>query len=333
VDEYLVKNIDHGSNAVWLDFAVLFIRAAVLERIALASDMPKVMGVLTHLVDEGRGLASQQRFLKPISKILEEVKGTYRPVSNMPTSPLDQQRSTSPASVSHVPLASKGIEKALSLHASSGIASSLVMLSSVSRKTADLVAVAVKGDPPGTRQQVSMLLENWIRLNDEAPGSEKVLAQYLQMLQQSGVGKIEEHTERFFRHSTELIVEATINSSQCIDSRKQTFFSYNFADSYTKLLVLLVRYMNSGGTQEQIALQRISLLNKISGAVVRSLMSSYERSKQSDSHWDQRPWLRIMLNLLCELTAPSPAFDPISLGVITVFGSAFHVIQPLVIPG
>jgi hypothetical protein len=199
------------------------------------------VGVLTQLVDEGRGLASQQRFLKPISKILEEVKGTYRPVSNMPTSPLDQQRSTSPASVSHVPLASKGIEKALSLHASSGIASSLVMLSSVSRKTADLVAVAVKGDPPGTRQQVSMLLENWIRLNDEAPGSEKVLAQYLQMLQQSGVGKIEEHTERFFRHSTELIVEATINSSQCIDSRKQTFFSYNFADSYTKLLVLLVR--------------------------------------------------------------------------------------------
>jgi len=40
-----------------------------------------------------------------------------------------------------------------------------------------------------------------------------------------------------------------------------------------------------------------------------------------------------MLNLLCDLTAPSPEFDPISLGVITVFGSAFHVIQPLVIPG
>jgi len=333
VDDYLVKNVDHGSNAIWLDFAVLFIRAAVLERIALASDLPKVVGVLTQLVDEGRGLASQQRFLKPISKILEEVKGTYRPVSNMPTSPVDQQRSTSPASVSHVPLASKGIEKTLSLHASSSIASSLVMLSSVSRKTADLVAVAAKGDPPGTRQQVSMLLENWIRLNDEAPGSEKVLAQYLQMLQQSGVGKIEEHTERFFRHSTELIVEATITSAQCIDSRKQTFFSYNLADSYTKLLVLLVRYMNSGGTQEQIALQRISLLNKILGALVRCLMSSYERSKQSNSHWDQRPWLRIMLNLLCDLTAPSPAFDPISLGVITVFGSAFHVIQPLVIPG
>jgi hypothetical protein len=34
------------------------------------------VGVLTQLVDEGRELASQQRCLKPISMILEEVKGT-----------------------------------------------------------------------------------------------------------------------------------------------------------------------------------------------------------------------------------------------------------------
>jgi len=333
VDDFLVKNVDRGSNTVWLDFAVLFIRAAVLERIATASDMPKIMDVLTKIV-EGRGLVPQQSlnaYLKPISKILEEVRASYGPTSSLPSSPSDQQRASSPSSVSFVHATLKRGEK--TLQAYSSISSSLDVLSSAARKTADAVAIAARNDPPGTRQQVTMLLESWIRLNIDASGSEKALAQYLQLLQQNGVGKVEEQTERFFRHSTELVVEAVSASAQRIDSRQQTVLNYTVADSYTKLVVLLIRYMNSGGTQEQVALQRISLLNKILGITARCLMASYERSKNSDTQWDQRPWFRILLRLLCDVNAPSPAFDPMSLGIITVFGSAFHVIQPLVVPG
>ena len=334
VDDFLVKSVDGGSNTVWLDFAVLFIRAAVLERIAMASDMPKIMGTLTKIV-EGRGLVPQQNlsaYVKPIRRILEEVRGAYGSVS-MPSSPSDQQRATSPPSVAYGPFMSKLNEKSLSMYSSSSIASSLSMLTSATKKTADTVAIAARNDPHGTRQQVTILLDSWIRLSNEAPGSEKALAQYLQLLQQNGVGKIEEQTERFFRHSTELVVEAVLASAQHGDSRQQTVLSYTVADSYTKLVVLLIRYMNSGGAQEEVALQRISLLNKVLGITVRALMASYERSGQNDTHWDQRPWFRIFLNLLCDLNAPNPAFDPISLGIITVFGSAFHVVQPLVVPG
>jgi len=48
---------------------------------------------------------------------------------------------------------------------------------------------------------------------------------------------------------------------------------------------------------------------------------------------DQRPWYRLLLNLLHDFNSPSPALDPISLGILIVFGSAFHVVQPWVEPG
>merc|ERR1712194_995286 len=39
------------------------------------------------------------------------------------------------------------------------------------------------------------------------------------------------------------------------------------------------------------------------------------------------------LNLVHDLNTPSPALDPIKGGIVSVFGSAFHVVQPLVVPG
>jgi len=186
-------------------------------------------------------------------------------------------------------------------------------------------------------------LDSWIRVNNEAPGSEKALAQYLQLLQQNGIGKIEEQTERFFRISTELVIDSTLKTatSAATDASneqgamKGKVLNYNVVDAYAKLLALLVRYMNGGGSPEQVAAQRISLLNKILGVTVRTLMASYEHSKQKDgiSRWDQRPWFRLLLNLVHDLNAPSPALDSISLGILSVFGSAFHVVQPLVVPG
>jgi len=54
---------------------------------------------------------------------------------------------------------------------------------------------------------------------------------------------------------------------------------------------------------------------------------------EARGNWDQRPWYRLLLNLVHDLNSPSPALDPISLGILSVFGSAFHVVQPLVVPG
>jgi len=79
------------------------------------------------------------------------------------------------------------------------------------------------------------------------------------------------------------------------------------------------------------------LLNKILGITVRTMMAHYERSVRESGlispNWDQRPWFRLMLNLVIDLNSPSPTLDPIGYGILSVFGSAFHVIQPLVVPG
>ena len=39
------------------------------------------------------------------------------------------------------------------------------------------------------------------------------------------------------------------------------------------------------------------------------------------------------MNLVVDLKSPSPALDLISYVILSVFGSAFHVVQPLVVPG
>ena len=44
-------------------------------------------------------------------------------------------------------------------------------------------------------------------------------------------------------------------------------------------------------------------------------------------------WFRLLLNLIIDINKPSVELDPIRLGILKVFGSALHVVQPLVMPG
>ena len=67
------------------------------------------------------------------------------------------------------------------------------------------------------------------------------------------------------------------------------------------------------------------------------MMYNYERCKKEAAGgapiWDQIPWFRLFLNIVVDLNSPSPALDPISYGILSVFGSVFHVVQPLFVPG
>ena len=113
--------------------------------------------------------------------------------------------------------------------------------------------------------------------------------------------------------------------------------NYGVIDAYANLVSLIIRHMIGGGSTDQIATQRIYLLNKVIGINVQTMMSNYERCKQEAARgaplWDQRPRFRLFLNLVVELKSPIPALDPISYGILSFFGSAFHVVQPLVVPG
>lgn len=320
LDSYLAKNADEGRDQVWLEFLILFVRTAVLESIS-PTKMPKMIYVV-QLIAEERSPVSHEinpAFRKAATRLLEEIccvlefgdsrgrlgesgKGGYAGGRSNQHS-YEESSSLSTASLNNLVVGSMVIAK-----------------SSLSFASAD---------PPNAKQLVTEILVGWLRFQNEAAGNDKIMAQFLQRLQQQfDVGSNDDQTERFLRLATEVVVESCTKNVDASSS-----LNYQAIDGYTKLLLCIVRYMTSGGTTDQISEQKLALLNKVLGVVTRSLVTSYEKAQQSAAQWDQRPWFRLLLDLVCELNLPNPALDVINVGIVGTFGSSFHVIQPLVVPG
>ncbi len=321
LDQFLAARADNGRNTVWVEFALLFIRTAFMERISLPNDFPKVIDLMTRIAD-GRSLAGQnviQNYKKPILRMLEEMRG-MAPTQNGPNG----QVATGPAT---------GHQSSATMQDSSSLSiDSLSRFSTASVKVAEATENFAQKDPPNARQQVTQILENWIRVNNEASGNEKINGQFLQYLQGFGVGKVEEQTERFVRLACQIVVDAVFKSATAGENGK-TLLNYAVADVFCKLLVLMFKRLNSGGSSEQVKVQRLAMLNKILGCTVRTMMFDVEKTKSIREAWDQRPWYRIFMNLIIDVNKPDPELEPIRLGILSVFAATFHVSQPLVVPG
>jgi CCR4-NOT transcription complex subunit 1 len=324
LDRYLAKSMDGGKNALWIEFSVLFVRAAVLEKILSPVDLPKVVDTLKSIADGQGSQQVLQNYRKPILRLLEELQ-------------------TTPGSSAYHDERNLGNGKNSYQESSSMSSTSLNNLASATRRAAEALEAVKAADPANAKQQVTFLLDNWVRLYSETPGNDRTL-QYVQVLQQNGVGKSDEQTERFFRLSCEIVVDAVLTSASRGDVEQKNKsrtegkqLNYSVVDAYAALLTSLVRLMYNAGPDEAVAAQRLGMLNKILGVTVRSMMADYERAKMSAGsnipHWDQRPWFRLLLNLIIDINKPSVELDPIRLGILKVFGSALHVVQPLVMPG
>ena len=318
LDSFLAARADSGRNHVWVEFSLLFIRTALMERISGPSDFPKLMDLMTKIAD-GRSPATPQvvqAYRKPILRMLEETRG--------PAQMADPNR------LVH---ASGEVGKNFVFEENSSLSvNSLASLMQASKKVAEATAAFARADPANAKQQITALLDSWIRLQSDITAGEKGAAQFVQALQQFGVGKVEEQTERFLRLSTLIVVDAVLGTAQSSDGQRPNL-NYTFVDMYCKLLVAIFRHMNSGGQSDQVDAQRLGLLNRILGGSVRSMMWHYETKKAAKSSWDQRPWFRLFMNLVSDLNKPDPAYDSIRLGMLSVFGAAFHVCQPLAMPG
>lgn len=320
LDTFLAARTDNGRNHIWVEFSLLFIRTAFMERISLPSDFPKLMDLMTKIA-EGRSPASPQvvqAYRKPIMRMLEETRGVV----------------SVPEASSSVTASSVSTSKGFVFEENSSLSpSSLACFTKASKKVAEATEQFMGADPANAKQQVTALLDSWIRLQADASTTDKAVAQYMQVLQQLGVSKTEEQTERFLRLGTLVVVDSVLGSAAGGDGMNTTL-NYTFIDMFAKLLVLLFRHMNVGGSAEQVAAQRLGVLNKVLGVTVRSMMWHSEQKKISGKRgWDQRPWFRLLLNLVIDLNKPDPQFDSIRLGMLSVFGAAFHVCQPLVLPG
>lgn len=320
LDAFLAARADQGRNHVWVEFSLVFIRTAFTEKIASAEDFPKLIELMTRIADRRSQATPQvaQAVRQPILQMLED-----NPGANVFHSHLSSDN----------PISQADLNKEYPLTEHSGLSEeSLNVLTEASRKVAAATEMFVSADPPSARQQVTSFLEAWFRIQSDLIGNDKIVRQYLQVLQNWGVGKNEVSTERFLRLSTVVVVEAVLQSGSIVDGARPTL-RYGDTDSYCGLLQLLFRHMNTGGTPDQVNAQRLSVLNKILGVIVRTMMWHYVKSEKSDSKWDQRPWYRLFMNLVIDLNKPDPSYEPIRLGILSIFGCAFHVCQPLVMPG
>lgn len=178
------------------------------------------------------------------------------------------------------------------------------------------------------RQEVAYLLEHWLVLWNESPGSEKAYLQYFAMLQQHDIMKSPDSIEKFIRIATDVCVEACLKNAAVNDSDElhRTTLQYGIVDTYAKLLFQLVKYYGD-------ITSRVNILARILKAIVSSLREDVEARKSPLSPFDPRPYFRLFLDLLHDFNAFDPTLDSTNFQVLTAFAFAFNRIQPAIVPG
>lgn len=190
-------------------------------------------------------------------------------------------------------------------------------------------------DQPGMRAEVERLLVGWVS-TVESNGGEQGYGSFLQNLQRRGYLQGDEAIERLFRIMAEL----------CIERFVQTGY-YLGIDSFSKFILLLVKFTNRGSPQTQVL-----LLSKILIILVRLLVwhcdetmrkvsrSAYQGSVPNSASaaaaisFDPRPFLRLFSNIMEDFTAAESGFqsEAAQFRVLTAIGNTLHAMQPLRVP-
>ena len=85
--------------------------------------------------------------------------------------------------------------------------------------------------------------------------------------------------------------------------------------AFTPLFTSFQYYVDPMGN---LALSKVNLLNKVMAGIVRAI----HRESDDRKLINPRPYFRLLLNLVVELTAPDPGFDASSYQVTLQAGSA-----------
>lgn len=306
VDMHLAVKCDGGRAAGWVDLAVHFVHHVILQKhLATLPDLANVVEVLGKAVQRGIGTSTRK-----ISKLMEDLR----------------------ASGDGSLIGTGGgtlIGGAIGSARPATVAMPSVALP-VDPETIKL-GKGNSAEPVGARDQVISLLEQWIRVWNEAGGAEKACVQFLTVLQQQGVLKTDESTEVFLRIAIELVVEACFKSKQitndAADGSPSVQYSYNVLDALSSMLVILVKYASA---DPQSLTSRVHLLNRILSTIIRVLTADAEARRSEGL--DQRPYFRLLVNLLKDLTAPDPVVDANNIQVLGAFATAFHALQPTALP-
>ncbi|CAK8992992.1 CCR4-NOT transcription complex subunit 1 (CCR4-associated factor 1) [Durusdinium trenchii] len=197
-------------------------------------------------------------------------------------------------------------------------------------------------DQPAVRSQVAQLLHAWIQLCSRPEGvmHEAVHRPYLSLLQQQGAIKGNENAYRFFRITTELCVESALTqtvqdasareaAAQRVPPRNALY--YVAIDSFSKLVVLLVKYAEVRTTLLSMVLEVIS------NVLCREYLLRSQQHKVEAMMLDQRPYFRLFLNLqqdMVSLYDSEGVGEEVTLSMLSAFAEVYHrVLQPNMVPG
>ncbi|XP_078152405.1 uncharacterized protein LOC144547593 [Carex rostrata] len=181
-------------------------------------------------------------------------------------------------------------------------------------------------DPAGFQDQVAVLFSEWCQLCDLPVVNDMTYSHYISQLQQNGLLKGDEITDRFFRVLTELSIAhslvkepAALGAVQNHTNEQISFFPI---DSYAKLTVVILKY----ASVEQVPSKAL-LLMKLLLVTAKVIVKDAEEKK---TDFNARPYFRLFVNWLLDIV--SPDLDGANYEILTCFASAFLALQPLIVP-
>ncbi|XP_057807321.1 uncharacterized protein LOC131021995 isoform X2 [Salvia miltiorrhiza] len=298
---HMAKLLDAGRNKAATEFAISLIQTLVMND-------SKVISELHNLVDALAKLAARPGSPESLQQLIEIAKN---PANAGNLSPL----AVGKEEIARTPRDKKSVEQATGLPGTS--------------REEFNVTDLVDFDPAGFSEQVSVLFAEWYQIC-ELPGPNDVAcARHVSLLQQRGLLKGDETTDRFFRRIMELSVShclssEVINSSSSPSTQGQPL-SFLAIDIYAKLVFSVLKFcpVDQGSS-------KLSLLPKVLAVTVKFILKDAEERKAS---FNPRPYFRLFVNWLLDLCSLDPVFEGANFQVLTALANAFHAIQPLKVPG
>ncbi|CAN6300160.1 unnamed protein product [Urochloa humidicola] len=292
----LAKLIDGGRNKAATEFAISLIQTLVTQDSSSVSELFNVVDALSKLATRPGSPDSLQH-------LIEIARNTFNSSANYAASKDEK-------------VIQSREKKALSCRP----------LMNNEEDNADGLAFANAAD---FQDKVAVLFSEWCQICDHPAMGDSVYSHYIVQLQQNGLLKGDDVTDRFFFSMTELAIAHSLMSEQTNapgglsqQSSQQQQISYFSIDSYSKLVASVVKSVDLGPNKG-------SLLHKILAVTARIIQKDAEEKKVS---FNPRPYFRLFINWLSELTTSDLHHDGANFQVLTAFANAFHILQPLRVP-
>ncbi|KAJ9558076.1 hypothetical protein OSB04_012690 [Centaurea solstitialis] len=281
---HMAKLLDAGKNKVATEFAISLIQTLV------ASDA-RVISELHNLVDALAKLATRPDAPEALQQLVEIARNPAASAGFLAGKD-DLVRQPKEKKVANHPVASRDDSSALE---------------------------SSEPDPAGFHEQVSMLFTEWYRIY-EHPGVNDA-ARFVLQLQQNGLLKADDASDRFFRRLLEVAVShcissEVINSSSLQAHQQPQSLSFLAIDMYASLVFSILKF-----SPVDHGLSKLSLLSKVLAVTVRFIQKDAEEKKTS---FNPRPYFRLFIDWLLDLSTLDP--------VLTALATSFHALQPLKVP-